>query len=354
MRRGKKNVNKNKKVKMLVFVILVTILLAILGTGYYFYAETLKDSETVAMITEEEIEEVVEEVKVKELQTFVGNERPIAVMLDNNRDAWPQIGLNSAYMVYEIIVEGGETRLMALFKGVDLEQIGAVRSARPYFLDYALEHDAIYVHFGGSEQALSDIGTLSVRSINGIYEDGTTFWRSQYRYAPHNAMTSIQNIYESAVAKNYNTESDVESILTYTVEEVLLEEAEDALEVVIPHSDLQTVAYKYNEETMMYERYARGVEQLDGETSEGVQMKNIIIQLTNNYTVDSYGRQGLYNTGEFDGYYITNGKVIPIKCEKVSRTSQTVYKDLDGNELIVNDGNTFVNICSKTANVQFN
>lgn len=60
-------------------------------------------------------------------------------MIDNHKGAWPQVGLNSAYSVYEIIVEGGETRLMALFKGVDLEKIGPVRSARHYFLDYALE-----------------------------------------------------------------------------------------------------------------------------------------------------------------------------------------------------------------------
>lgn len=43
-------------------------------------------------------------------------------MIDNHKGAWPQVGLNSAYSVYEIIVEGGETRLMALFKGVDLEK----------------------------------------------------------------------------------------------------------------------------------------------------------------------------------------------------------------------------------------
>ena len=82
-------------------------------------------------------------------------------------------------MVYEAIAEGGETRLMALFKGADVEQIGPVRSARHYFLDYAMENDAIYVHFGWSPQAQRDIKKYAINNINGIEEDGTTFWRTK-------------------------------------------------------------------------------------------------------------------------------------------------------------------------------
>ena len=102
------------------------------------------------------------------IEVYNGIERPIAVMIDNHKGAWPQVGLNDAYIVYEIIVEGGETRLMPVFKGKDLEKIGPVRSARHYFIDYALENDAIYVHFGSSPQALSDIATYKVNNINGI------------------------------------------------------------------------------------------------------------------------------------------------------------------------------------------
>ena len=104
-------------------------------------------------------------------------DRPIAVMIDNHNGAWPQAGLNQAYMVYEIIVEGGETRLMALFKGVTVDKIGPVRSSRHYFLDYAMENDAIYAHFGWSPQAKSDISKYSINNINGITESSSTFWR---------------------------------------------------------------------------------------------------------------------------------------------------------------------------------
>lgn len=276
-------------------------------------------------------------------------------MIDNHNGAWPQAGLNDAYMVYEIIVEGGETRLMALFKGKDLEKIGPVRSSRHYFLDYAMENDAIYVHFGWSPQAQSDIKKYGINNINGITESSEIFWRVKDKAAPHNAVTSTEKILKSAKAKNYRTTSNQESVLNYTTDEVTLEEGIDATNVTIPHSTLQKVNYEYDAENKVYKRYARGKTQTDWTTGGAVTTKNIIITFCDNYSLnDSKGRQGLNNIGEFDGYYITNGKAIKIKCIKSDRNKQTIYQDSDGNEIKVNDGNTFVNICPKDANVTLN
>lgn len=96
----------------------------------------------------------------KTVQIYSGTDRPIAVMIDNNTNAWPQAAINDAYMVYEIRVEGGETRLMALFKNVNLEKIGPVRSSRHYFIDYVMENDAMYAHFGASYIADEQIPKL--------------------------------------------------------------------------------------------------------------------------------------------------------------------------------------------------
>ncbi len=331
-------------------IILVILIIAAGGTLAY---KISKDKENKN--TETEVSKVEEQKKEKEVQVFKGNERPIAVMIDNHSDAWPQAGLNKAYMVYEIVVEGGETRLMALFKGQDLDKIGPVRSARHYFIDYAMENDAIYVHFGQSPQAQSDIKKYSINDINGIAEDGTTFWRVKDKAAPHNAVTSTEKLIQSAKNKKFRTTSKEKSVLNYSAEEVNLENGISANEITIPHSDLQTVKYKYDEDSKKYVRYARGKEQTDWETKESVETKNIIITLCDNYTlsdVENKGRQGLKNIGTFDGYYITNGKAIKIKCTKNARDEKTVYKDLQGNEIKVNDGNTFVNICPTNAKVQ--
>ena len=331
-------------------IILVILIIAAGGTLAYKISKDKENNNT-----ETEVSKVEEPKKEKEVQVFKGNERPIAVMIDNHSEAWPQAGLNKAYMVYEIVVEGGETRLMALFKGQDLDKIGPVRSARHYFIDYAMENDAIYVHFGQSPQAQSDIKKYSINDINGIAEDGTTFWRVKDKAAPHNAVTSTEKLIQSAKNKKFRTTSKEKSVLNYSAEEVNLENGISANEITIPHSDLQTVKYKYDEDSKKYVRYARGKEQTDWETKEAVQTKNIIITFCDNYTLsdaENKGRQGLKNIGTFDGYYITNGKAIKIKCTKNARDEKTVYKDLQGNEIKVNDGNTFVNICPTNAKVQ--
>ena len=337
-------------VKVLIAILVVLIIVE----GVVLAYKITQDKNNTETISGEENKETVGEEE-KTVQIFSGNDRPFAVMIDNHSDAWPQSGLNQAYMVYEIIVEGGETRLMALFKGADLEKIGPVRSARHYFIDYAMENDAIYVHFGQSPQAQSDIKKYSIDDINGIAEDGTTFWRVKDKAAPHNAVTSTEKLLESAKSKNYRTTSTEESVLNYVVDEVNLEEGQAADTITIPHSDLQTVRYEYDEENKVYVRYARGEEQTDWDTDEPVTTKNIIITFCNNYTLsdsENKGRQGLKNIGTFDGYYITNGRAIQIQCIKNARDEKTIYQDMNGNEIQVNDGNTFVNICPTNADVE--
>lgn len=334
-------------------LITILVILVIVAGGVLAYKITQSKKEETTVSNEDNI--LVGTAKEeKKVQIFQGNERPFAVMIDNHKDAWPQAGLQKAYMVYEIVVEGGETRLMALFKGADVDKIGPVRSARHYFIDYAMENDTIYVHFGQSPQAASDIKKYSINDINGISEDGSTFWRVKDKTAPHNAVTSMANLKKSAESKKFKTTSTEKSVLNYVTDEVNLEDGESAETITIPHSQLQTVKYEYDSENKVYKRYARGVAQKDWDTKDAITIKNVIITYCDNYTLtdtENKGRQGLKNIGTFDGYYITNGKAIKIKCIKEARDSKTIYQDLQGNVIKVNDGNTFVNICPTDAEV---
>ncbi len=359
MGKGKRTKTKNKmkgSTKIIIFLLLVIVIAGgILAYQIFTKQNTpINTEENREVASKPESESAPE--PVKQVQIYKGEDRPIAVMIDNHTGAWPQAGLNKAYMVYEIIVEGGETRLMALFKGQDLSTIGPVRSSRHYFLDYALENDAIYVHYGWSPQAQSDIPKLGINNINGITESSEIFWRSKEKSAPHNAVTSTEKILKSANAKKYRTTSTKESVLNYVADEFDLESEIIANKVVIPHSDLQKVSYEYDAEKKVYNRYARNKAQKDWTTGDAVQTKNIIITMCDNYTLtdkENKGRQGLKNIGTFNGYYITNGKAIKIKCIKSDRNKQTIYQDLDGNEINVNDGNTFVHICPTNSNISF-
>ena len=154
--------NKRRKIKTSGIIILV-LLTVIVGLSIFFVYKYLTKEDNVPSIENEEVNEdvEVEEPIIEEKKLTIidedSNSRNIAVMYNNISTVWGyQSGLQDAYVVYEIIVEGGYTRLMAIFKDKDTNRIGSVRSSRPYFLDYAMENDAIYVHFGWSPLAQSD------------------------------------------------------------------------------------------------------------------------------------------------------------------------------------------------------
>ncbi len=346
-----------KKVKI---ILVILCIIAAMAVGIYAYTKFIdnnKNTVETTQFSEEKTNEENqgEEVEEKKINIYSGTDRPIAVMIDNVTGAFPQAGLNDAYMVYEIMVEGGQTRLMALFKGADLSLIGPVRSSRHYFLDYAMENDSIYVHYGWSPNAKSDISKYNINNINGLVTGSGIFWRTNEKKAPHNAVISTENILKAAKQYGYETKSEKESVLNYVADEVTLEDGEDAKTITIPYSTSYVVTYKYDEKTKRYKRSTKNAVQTDWKTGKEVTTKNIIITFAKNYDLkdeSSKGRQELDNIGTLDGYYITNGQAIKIKCDKKSRKDKTIYKDLDGNEIEVNDGNTFIQICPVKADVK--
>jgi len=353
---NEENKSKNVGIKVLVIILILCILGAGGLLGYKIWKDQSNVQQTGTVNEPEQLEPAPEPVATKKVEIYQGNDRPIAVMIDNHKSAQPHAGLNEAYAVYEMIVEGGESRLMAIFKGKDLSKIGPIRSARHYFLDYALENDAIYVHYGWSPQAESDISKLHVQNINGLVYSSKDFWRVKDKKAPHNAVTSTENILKLAEEKKgYRTTSTEEAVLKYTTDEINLESGVGADTIEIPYSKSNLVKYEYNAETKRYDRYSKGKLQKDWDTDETVTVKNIIITFAKNTTLndgENKDRQTLDNIKTLKGYYITNGKAIKITCEKTTRAGKTIYRDENGEEIQVNDGNTFFQICPIDADVK--
>lgn len=297
--------------------------------------------------------EVVETPKLKIID-LDSTSRTIAVQINNHNQArLNHAGLNDAYIVYEFIVEGGITRMLALFKDKTTEKIGSVRSARPYFLDYVLENDAIYVHFGFSDLAKKEISSLGINNINGLYDDA--FWRDRSLNVDyeHTAYTSMEKINNMIDKKGYRKTSSKKTLLNYSIEEINIE-GNLANKVVIPYSYYMTVKYEYDTENKVYKRFANDVAHTDSVTKKQYTFKNIIIAFVENYTTnEGGGRQALNNIGEGTGYFITNGTYKEIKWKKDTRDSQTVYMYSDDSEIKVNDGNTFIQVVPINSNVSF-
>ncbi len=332
----------------IISVFLVFILL--IGVGIYFIFFNKKEEK---QLEEPDKQEPVIEKKLQILD-LESDTRPIAVMINNHKTAQPyQTGLNDAYLVYEIVVEGGITRMMAVFKDQDTATIGTVRSSRHYFLDYAQENDAIYTHFGWSEKAQQDINDLNIDNVNGLVDSG--FWRDQELRnngvpLEHTAYTNIENILKVADKRGYETTSTKDTLLNYSVDEIDLSTMEGAIKadnVFIEYSSYQKNTFKYDSINKVYNKYSGDTLRKDYVTGEAFNAKNIITYQVNNYSMDSYGRQEIENIGSGEGYFISNGYAVPITWEKKSPSSQTVYKFLDGKEITVNDGITYIQIQPK-------
>jgi len=326
--------------KILAFILALSVIF-MLGCQKNETSKKLKEEEPVISEPKEEVNEFYEQMQ--------SNKRPIALMIDNDvKASRPQLGLESAYMIYEIIVEGGATRFMALFKEHDMSKVGPVRSARHYFLDYALEHDAIYCHAGWSPQAARDISNLKVNNINGVLGvDGRCFWRDNtYDKSWHNLYTGLDKLHDMAAdTKGYRTETEVKHTDYYKKDKDLNSES-IAKRIELPYSYFYNVAYEYDEENKVYKRYVDGEYHMS-QTGECLTAKNIIIYKVKNYNLndgEEKGRQNIENIGSGTGVYVTNGKYVNINWSKSSRNAKTVYTLEDGSELVLNPGNTYVQI----------
>ncbi len=329
--------------KRLFFAILATLML-ISGCGKKEEPIPTPSEDVIRAVIPEEDEADPFYVEMTEKEHV----RPIAVMIDNdNDDSRPQIGLEHAYMVYEIVVEGKATRLMALFKNYDLDNVGPVRSSRHYFLDYALEHDAIYAHAGWSPKASKDIANLGVQNINGVGADGSCFFRDNtYDSTWHNLYTGTKQLADYAKnARKYKLETD-NGIPSYHKVDTMPETGEDITKISLPYASFYPLSYSYNPETKLYERYIGGTPHAS-QTGEILSAKNIILYQLKNTTLsdtEDKGRQDLSNIGSGKGYYLTNGKRVPITWSKASREAKTEYSLEDGTPLVLNPGVTYVQI----------
>jgi len=329
-------------------------------------AETESPSEetTAAETEESEEQEVIAQTGFFDPLTGLptteelASKRPVAIMINNYSKALPQLGIRYADVLYECLAEGGITRLVMLKTDYEnLPVIGSVRSSRDYYIDFAQNHNAIYVHAGGSSYAYSAIKERGINNLDGVNMYlPTTFYRDNDRiYAngyEHSLMTTGEGIVDGINYKNYDTvqpegfEGPFEFVEYGTENE--LSDGMDAKHIVITYTGSQFPQYIYNPETKTYLRYQfKGEKHIDGETGEQLEFTNLIILVCKHTNLnDEAGRIAVGTTGSGAGYYITHGKYIPITWEKADAATPVTLKDTLGNEIELNCGKTMINVIS--------
>ncbi len=327
---------------------------------------TQEEAEVTAEPTEEVAADEAPEGKVRSNLTYewvdeeVANTRPIAVMFNNIEVACPQTSISKAGVIYECNVEGNLTRLMGIiedWKG--LEKIGSVRSCRDYYVYWAMEWDSIYCHFGGPAAYVTEVLSRDdVDNLDGTILDGTVYYRSSDRKAPHNAYASGEGILKGVEKYDYSLEH-TERYATLA-NHYFFKPASEQVELTDGAIDANKVTpggyvvnkpwFEYNEEDGLYYRYQYGKEHIDDLDGEQLAVKNIIIQNTIGESRDAKDYKFYHVVDENKtGYYITNGKAIEITWNKYVDWDKTRYFDKNGNEIMLNEGKTWVCVVREDA-----
>jgi hypothetical protein len=288
--------------------------------------------------------------ETKEKESPFGS-RPLSIMIENSEGARPQTGLDKANIVYEVLAEGGITRFLAIYYDQEAEVVGPVRSARPYFMSKSLEHQAIYVHIGGSEEADNFIKEERIDDINE-FVDFQPFWRTQDRKPPHNLYTSTIKLREEAnklgyvemiKKQDYQFETDSNEKLT----------GRQNNSIVIPYNNDYTVSYKYQPESMKYLRFINNEPHIDAQTKKQLAVDNIIIQFAKTKIIDEEGRLAIDFIGKGKGLLFFKGSSEEITWEKQDLESRTVFLDKEGNRIALTPGNVWIQIVPSDLGVQY-
>ena len=272
-------------------------------------------------------------------------DRPVFVMMDNHSGARPQSGLKEALFVYEMLAEGNITRYMAVFTGTGDYEVGPIRSARPYFINRALEYDGLYVHVGGSPQAFADLSKLKVADIDGLSAGKNIFWRRSHKKIPHNMYSTLNAIRKDADRKKYRIEPEFDVPLYAKTAAPPSEDQTSSVRLVYRQgSSGYASGYLYDDEVKAYSRQVNGAAHVDELDKTPLMVTNVIIQTVRTKTVDNEGRLIMDDVGSGHGWYMSMGARIPIQWEKADRRAQTIYKTEEGTPLQLNPGVTWIQV----------
>lgn len=308
--------------------------------------------------------------------------RPLAVMIENHSEARPQSGLSSADIVYEAIAEGGITRFMAVYLcNLADVQVGPVRSARTYYLDWLSEYDALYAHVGGANtpgpaNALGQIIRYGIKDLNQFSIGFPTFWRDYQRLGhpvatEHTMYSTTQKLWEVGTKRGWTITDSAgnkwnKSFIPWKFKDPAPAGAGQVpTGAVASKIDVEfwqgfadyTVNWEYDLTCGCYKRGNAGNPHLDLNTNQQLTVKNVVVQFERESRAnDGYENNVhlLYQTvGGGKALVFVDGQVTEGKWLKNSRTGRTKFIDKNNREIIFNRGMIWIQIVPEGAKVSF-
>lgn len=279
------------------------------------------------------------------------NAKPVTgVMIENSLDARPQSGLADAGIVFEAIAEGGITRFLALFQDTAPTDVGPIRSARPYYVQWAMGFDAGYAHVGGSPEALANIKTWGARDLDQFYNGGS-YHRIASRAAPHNVYTGIDTLQQLEASKGYAT-STYQAIARN--KKAIPSKTPNAKSININISGpLYNTHYDYNPATNTYNRSEGGAPHMDANGSRQISPA-VVVALVVPYGLMSDGYHSQYQViGSGQAFVFQDGIVTTGTWSKTDNKNQLTFVDAQGKPLKLDPGQTWITAVSAANSVSY-
>jgi hypothetical protein len=349
---------KRSKKKKLLITLIVLIVLACGGfAGWYFGFNDSGQPKAVTNQSTTDEEVIVETDKKSDLVASplsgvlvpaADAARPVTgIMIENSGNARPQSGLREADVVFEAIAEGGITRFLALFQTKKPDYIGPVRSARPYYVEWAAAFDAGYAHAGGSPDGIARISQLGVKDINAFAYGSDVFFRTSDRESPHNLYSSFAGL-DKVNSDNGNTSS------IFTAWERKEDTPQTALaksiDIVIS-SSFYNVHYDYDAATNTYLRSEGGSKHLDEKSGQQLAPDNVLVMVMDNRISGQYNVYTTTGSGAFVSFQ--DGVVREGTWSRTGAKDQYTFKDKYGFDFLFNRGQTWVSIIDTRSDVSY-
>ncbi|MCL5091146.1 MAG: DUF3048 domain-containing protein [Patescibacteria group bacterium] len=317
--------------------------------------------------------------------------RPLLVMIENHEESRPQSGLSKADIVYEAVAEGAITRFMAVFYCADAAyavkdeyDVGPVRSARTYFLDWASEYAdyPLYAHVGGAGQCSDPTVDPRAKALCQIEKYG---WKNKETRADldqfalgfkvcrrepdrlghevateHSMYCSTESLWQTAVTRKLTNVNYKNVAWDKNFRSWLFKEDAPSSGSVSPEFDFwrdykaYSVRWEYDNATNSYKRFNGGVPHLDFNTNEQLMTKNVVIQFAEEKgPVDEHKHLIYGTTGTGKALVFQDGLVVEGKWAKKSRTDRTLFYDNKGKEIKFNRGQVWIEILPTTGKVNY-
>lgn len=294
----------------------------------------------------------------KTLSSSAKNKRPVAIMINNIKVSLPQRGISEASIIYEVLAEGGITRLLAVFPdAAKIPDVGSVRSARHYYLSLANAHNSIFVHFGGSKYVLDYIKNNKVSTINFLNTQGSYRDPNRVGKIPieHTAFTSGARLIKAIESKKIQQSGKIADAYKFGDNASVMANGEAANNITLPFSSYTKATFTYNAGSGKYEKGQFGTAHIDESTGKALEFENIFILKTSINLMNANSKANYIDVKltNGSGYYACDGKIIPINWSKDGFDGKMKYTTLDGKELKVTPGKSYVGITSVDTNVTY-